>query len=486
MRAESSLEAREIVAARCLAIDADETRARAVDAAPSEHAIPFPDASSMAQNALRSQQDDPWRAALFADAHVAAARRRVWRSLHDAVIRSPVTLRVDGTSLRLDALEGSLITEPNAARREALVAAAAEVATTRRGDARAVIDAIRTALDALDPTLVKALAIGEDAHDDLLAATDDLFGDLDARQCRAHEIDRARLTWADRLRTLQGPATLTAIPSATWSSLGARMFDRLGIDDALRGLVDDLRPAGNAARGIFSLIEAPGQRAIVAGRASLSVYGTAGVMGAVTLAAASVTARGPFAGVRRGCDRVVDGVAHALGRRLLGERLFLQREAGIDAAPRERVMLEVAHAELARLRFDVARSRFTAHVLARGPEAAARFHDELMRAWGASPGPAWAPWAAAWMFETGGFWGGRASAMALGARVEPKVVETLRARFDEDWFRNPKAGRGLVEIFDEMRAVGVRAWCDARGGAIPASSSVARLGEVLREARRNP
>ncbi len=97
MRAESSLEAREIVAARCLAIDADETRARAVDAAPSEHAIPFPDASSMAQNALRSQQDDPWRAALFADAHVAAARRLGWRSLHDSVIRSPVTLLFAGT-----------------------------------------------------------------------------------------------------------------------------------------------------------------------------------------------------------------------------------------------------------------------------------------------------------------------------------------------------------------------------------------------------
>ena len=141
-------------------------------------------------------------------------------------------------------------------------------------------------------------------------------------------------------------------------------------------------------------------------------------------------------------------------------------------------LLEIIVGRLAdhapRLRFDVARSRFTAHVLARGPEAAARFHDELMRAWGASPGPAWAPWAAAWMFEPGGFWGGHASAMALGARVEPKVVETLRARFDEDWFRNPKAGRGLVEIFDEMRAVGVRAWCDARGGAVPASSSVAR------------
>lgn len=486
MRAESSLEAREIIASRCLAIDADETRARAVDAAPSEHAIPFPDASSMAANAARSSVDDPWRGLLFAETHVTAARRRVRRALHDAVARTLVTLRHDGTTLRLDALEGALIAEPNAARRQALFTAASELATTRRGDARAVIDALRAALDALAQPLVQALAIGDDAHGDLLDATDDLFGDLDARQCRAHEIDRARLTWADRLRTLQGPSTLAAIPSATWASLGARSFERLGLDGALRGLVDDLRPAGNTARGVFTLIDAPGQRAVLAGRPSLSGHGLAGVMGAVSTAAMSVTARGPFAGVRRGCDRAVDGVAHALGRRLLGERLFLQREAGIDAVPRERVMLEVAHAELARLRFDVARSRYVAHALARAPEAAARFHDELMRAWGASPGPAWAPWAVSSMFETGGFWGGRPSAMSLGARVEPLVIETLRAKFDEDWFRNPKAAHGLVEIFDEMRAAGVRAWCDARGGIPSAALTVARLGDVLREARRSP
>ncbi len=484
MRAESSLEARELVAARCLAVDADELRTRATDAPPPEHPAPFPDASTMAASAARALADDPWRATLFAEAHVTASRRRVLRSLHSIVERAPVTLRHDGTSLRLDAVDSALITEPTLARGEALTAAATAVANELRGGACAVIDAVRTALDALDPSLARALSIGEDAHDDLLSATDDLFRELDARQCRAHEIDRSRLSWAARMRTLQGPATLAAVPSATWASLGARLFDRLGFDVALRGVIDDLRPASPNARGVFTFVTAPGERAVVAGRPSLSGWGAADLMGAVSVAAASNTARGPFAGVRRGCDRAVDGVAHALARRLLGERIFLQREAGVDAAPRERVMLEVAHAELARLRFDAARSRFVAHVLSRAPEAAARFHDELMRAWGASPGFQWAPWAAASMFEAGGLWGGRAAARVLGARVEPAVVDALRSRYDEDWFRNPRAADGVREVFDAVRASGVRAWCDANGGEVSAARTVARLHDIVREASR--
>lgn len=484
MRAERSLEALELTAVQALAVDADETRVRATDAAPPEHPPRFPDVSLVGERANDTRPVDPWRAALLAETHLVAARRRAWRALQADAARNPVTLRTDDTSLALDAVEAATIAESNPARREAVQLESTREATALRGESRAVIDAVRDALGSLDPALVAALGLADAGHGDLLDATEDLYRELDAWVCRTQLIDRARLTWGDRLRTLQGPATLAAIPSATWASLGARPFERVGLDAALRGVVDELRPAGPQARGVFAMVTAPGERALVAGRASLTAWGAADVMGALSVATLSVTARGPFAGVRRGCDRAVDGVAHALGRRLLGERRFLQREAGVDAAPRERVMLEAAHGELLRVRFDAARARFAAHVLAKGPEAAARFHDELMRAWGAAPPPAWAPWAAAWMCEAGGFWGGRAAARTLGARVEPLVVDAMRAQYDEDWFRNPKASHGLAAVFEEMRAVGVGPWCEARGGAVDAARTAARIGEVAREARR--
>jgi hypothetical protein len=484
MRAERSLEALEITAVQALAVDADEARTRATGAAPPEHPPRFPDVSSVGERANATREVDPWRAALLAETHLTASRRRAWRALLAEVDRCPVVLRTDDTSLALDAVEAATLVEPNPARREAVQLASTAEAAALRDEARAVIDAVRTSLGALDPSLVTALGLADGGHGDIVDATEDLYRELDAWVCRGLLIDRARLTWADRLRTLQGPATLAAIPSATWASLGARAFERVGLDAALRGVVDDLRPAAPGARGVFARVTAPGERALVAGRASLSAWGAADVMGALSVATLSVTARGPFAGVRRGCDRAVDGVAHALGRRLLGERRFLQREAGVDAAPRERVMLEAAHGEILRVRFDAARSRFAAHVLAKGPEAAARFHDELMRAWGAAPPPAWAPWTAAWMCEAGGFWGAPAAARTLGARVEPLVVDAMRARYDEDWFRNPKASQGLAEVFEAMRAVGVRAWCDARGGAVDAARTAARLAEVARDARR--
>ena len=291
-------------------------------------------------------------------------------------------------------------------------------------------------------------------------------------------------TWSDRLRTLVGTSARAAIPSATWSSLGARMGERAGLDGALRGIDDDLAPAATAARGVWVFTLDPGVRTRVSGRPSQSLWGLGDVLGAMHVATVQCGARGPFAGVRRGCDRSVDGVAHAMGRRMLLERHFLQREAGLDAAAREAVMLEAVHHELLRVRFDVARAHIASHVLARRPEAAVRVHDELRRAWRASPPTSHGPWIAARVFDDGGFWGRAAGASAAGARAEARVVATLRAQHDEDWFRNPRAGATVSAVADAMRASGVRAWCEQNGGACDAKETVTRLEHAAREARR--
>jgi hypothetical protein len=229
--------------------------------------------------------------------------------------------------------------------------------------------------------------------------------------------------------------------------------------------------------------------------------------------------RGIAPGVRRGCDRGLDGVAHALGRRLHLERRFLQREAAIDAVPRERYMLEALHAEVLRTRIDAVLARFGAAILTRAPEPGQRFHEDLTsasrrarvalstesaraRSGRAARGarvssvrlalvavpirslarPVTLPEASR---QAIAFSPARPrSARALGARCEPRVVALLRERYDEDWFRNPKAGEGVASVFDAMRAVGVNAWSEAHGGALKVSELAARFDEAMRDARR--
>ena len=64
------------------------------------------------------------------------------------------------------------------------------------------------------------------------------------------------------------------------------------------------------------------------------------------------------------------------------------------------------------------------------------------------------------------------------------MADVLRARFDEDWFRNPEAGRGLAAVLDDLRAVGVRAWCEANGGMPDGAATARRFADAVRDARR--
>jgi len=467
-------------------MDGDARRAHANEQPPPVHPYRFPDVSTFAEAARKELAVDPWRATLLAEAWVTGRRRGALAALRRGAIRASVKLRKDEPEILWESLPAALATETLAPRREALRVAADVAAPDIKDDARVVVDAVRDAVDALDPALVPSLALGDDAHGDLYGATDDVLRELDQWVChgRGLGLDAKRLTWADRLHTVFGPATLRALPPPTWTSLGCRVWNRLGLDAGLRGIDDDLRPASTVAKGIAVVALAPGERTALAGRPFRAGSGAGEVLGALAEAASQTLGHGPFPGVRRGCDRALDGVAHALGRRLLIERHWLHREGGIDALPRERVMFETIHAEVLRLRLDVALARFFAHVLARRPDAGQLFHQEVKRAWGVAPPPIWAPWVAASLYDGNGLWSARPAGRALGARVEPLVADVLRARFDEDWFRNPEAGRGVVAAFDELRAVGVRAWCEANGGMPDGGATARRFADAVRDARR--
>jgi hypothetical protein len=479
-----SPEALELRAATALQMDGDERRAHATQRPLPDHPTAFPDPTSFPSAAGLARSTDPWRATLLAEAWVTARRRRALHALHHDLDRVTVRLRDDDPGVPWKSIPTVLTTEPHATRREAIREAADGIVHDTVAPARAVVDALREGFDALEPELREALAFGDDAHDDLLDATDDLLRELDHWIARALGLDGNRLTWADRLHSLAGPATLTAIPPATWPSLGARTWHRVGLDRALRGIVDDLLPAAVDARGVVVIPTVPGERSVVAGRPTRAGVGAAEILGAMAEAASQTLGRGPFPALRRGRDRALDGLANALGRRLLLERHWLHREAGLDSAPRERVMLETLHAEVLRVRLDAALARFAAHVLARRADAGLRFHTEVTRAWRVAPPPSWAPWVAASLFDGHGVWTARPAGRVLGARLEPLVVEALRERYDEDWFRNPKAGSGLEALFDEVRAVGLRNWGTSHGRATDVRATVRRFDEAMRDARR--
>jgi len=61
----------------------------------------------------------------------------------------------------------------------------------------------------------------------------------------------------------------------------------------------------------------------------------------------------------------------------------------------------------------------------------------------------------------------------------------LRERFNEDWWRNPHAGPGVVALVAGVNALGVSGWCAAESAEQEGASALrARLAEVARVALR--
>lgn len=479
-----SIEAREHEAQVALAMDASETRTFLTESEREDFLHAFPNVAPYPALVKSLREIDPWRAVFLAEAYVTGVRRKALERYRAALQKTPVRLRQEERAVRLDAIESAVACEPGSARRQALLTEAERLLPDLRDPARALVDALRDAFVQIDPALWQPLGVSDPGADEVLGATDDLLRELDTWVCAPLGIDRARMTFADRLRTMVSPSMTSLAPPAAWVDLGARWATRTGLETSLRRVVDDLRPASAAGHGVTALCERAGERSFLAGRSTVAGRGVMDVGGALSVALVCAMGHGIAPGVRRGCDRALDGVAHALGRRLHLERRFLQREAAIDAVPRERYMLEALHAEVLRTRIDAVLARFGAAILARAPEPGQRFHEDMTRALGAAPAPAWAIHVATRCFDDGAWWGGRWGARALGARCEPRVVTLLRERYDEDWFRNPKAGEGVTSVFDAMRAVGVNAWSEAHGGAVKVSEMMLRFDEAMRDARR--
>ena len=479
----ASVEARVHLAQRYLALDAAERRDRLVGAPPLPTPL-YPDARPFARDARAALAVDPAAALTLAEAWVVAALRGPAARYEAALAAKPVVLRGEANPVPLRAVVAASMCERNGARREALMTAAEALFDETREPARAVVHAMRDALAALDPALRDATLPQVPDVDGVLAVTEDLWRELDLRVRRTMELDPARLHWSDRLHTLQGPSVAAQVPPATWSALAVRWWERVGLEPAARGVRDALGASSPRATGVHALITEPGARALLGGQPSPTAWDAAAVLGAGSVLAGSVIARGTWSAHRRGVDRASDGALHALGRRLLHDRTFLRRSAQVDAAPRERVTVEALHAEVARVRLDAVLGRFTRAAVERAPELNARFVAALNGAWGVAPALSWAVHLAADAFATGASLGTHWGRRALGSGIEVALREQLRARFDEDWHRNPRTGEWLRGELDAMRVLGAKSWLEGVGADVSPAALAKRLAEDFEDARR--
>lgn len=406
---------------------------------------------------------------------------------------NPVFLRGE-EPIDVRGLACALASEASSRRRAALMQAADDKSLDHAAEARAVVDAFRTVGDVLAlnsrDALVEALgwinpaSVAQGAHA-VLDATDDVFRETDDWVRGRLALPRSgELSWTDRLRTVAQVRATELVPLADRVGIASRWLARCGLELALGNVRDVTHPAATMATGVWAHADEPGTRATLFGTPARTVHGVVSFVAATCEATLANTARAPRPAQRAGVDRVHDAVARVLGRRLFLERSFLTREAGIDRGALEPVALELLHAELYASRLEAARGLFALDVIARSSELATRFRTHIVRAVGTAPSPAWAVHeCAAWALT-------RPGAQAIALALEPRVHASLRDRYDEDWFRNPRAGEWLTDRFAAMRDAGtlVAFARDAPGedteplAVLTAAAGATRMRDVFRNA----
>ena len=413
----------------------------------------WPAVDALRSAAVALETLDAARGTLVAEAAVWMALRADLARYREATNGATVRLREGDEPVPWRLLPGAVSAESSRARRELLWKSGDRVATEQRTGAVEVVAALREITHALGDGLTGALGMGDvdDEAAAVLDATEDAFAELDAWAVKQLAFDGARRTWCDRLRVLVAPGLLRELPPAAWGDVATAWYFRVGLEDAVRGVRDRRRPAALLAEGTEAWI---GSTARVLGRPRNVGFDAGEVFGALATGAAAVLGAGPSPGHRRGVHRALDGAAHALGRLLLTDPIFLSRDAGLSGSARERAARTALHAELLRVRWDAAMARWVRAALRRDPGLTERFVAEIVRAWSVAPEPVWAVHLAARAFEPGGAWPGRSAARTQGFLRAVSLRESLRERFDDDWFRNPRTGGPLRGAWDALRARG--------------------------------
>jgi hypothetical protein len=452
-------------------------------------AVPDPAPLASAYKTLRGV--DVRGATMIAEAIACASLRVPRRRYGESWRKEPITLRGE-PPIDVRALGSLFALESNAHRRDAIARAADASAHEHLAAARSVVDAWRDvsgrlALDAT-PVLHAALGFGspdeqQRAADAVLAATADAFRELDDWvRPRVGVARTGDLNWSERLRTLATPRANERMPLGDRSGIATRWIERIGLGDALARISDRTGSSRHDAFGVRVFAEVPGVRAVLAGALTVAALGTVTLASAAAEGLALTLPSEPRVADRLGADRVHLALASVLARGLFCEPTFLTREASVDRSAREAVLMELLHASLFVMRADAALARFGIDVLARASELPTRFRESFATALATAPPPAWAAHAAVYALDA------RSGARTLAAFLEPAWRDDLRDAFDEDWFRNPRAGEAVSTRLDAMRAHGTlesfATTPEARAKLFDPSPLARRVAEAMRETRR--
>jgi hypothetical protein len=427
---------------------------------------PDPAPLASAYEAMRTA--DPALAGWLAEAIVLPAVDAPAESYAKTWREEPIAIRGEAP-IDVRALSIVLVHEANAGRRALIARLADDKAREHLSAAREMVDAFRAAsserLHRDDASqLCAAIGWGEAANVTraaraVLDSTDDIFYEADGWLRSRLGLPRTgELAWSDRYRVRAAMRASELVALGDRAGIASRWLVRSGLESAVSGVRDATSSPVMSGLGVFAIVDEPGARATLVGTPSRTVHGTVDLTAATCEAALSRTARETRICERAGLDRLHRALAFVLGRRLFLEPSFLVREAAVDKGARENAQLELLYDELCVSRLESARALFALDVLARKPDLAGRFRELVARAIGTAPAPAWAAHDAAnWALT-------RPPAMAIANVLEPQLRESLRDRYDEDWFRNPRTGEALEDRFAAMRSQGtLAAFAKARG-----------------------
>lgn len=442
------------------------------------------------QSALReryatARAEDEALGVLVAEAWVGPRMRRAQAVLEMAWAREPIALSGEGP-VPVDAIENAVTFERNGARRTALWDLACVRAQDHFRPTKQVVEALRERAGELGcaapSDLLVALGLGalDGVPDAVLDGTESAYEELDSwalREVELHErvIDARRkvLSFEDRLRSIAQPRASAQIALGDRVAGSARWLSRVGLDGAMRAVIDRVEASSTQSSGVQVRVELEGERVLLRGSEPPSVHGTARIAAAVAESAFAAMARLGPARERAGRDRLHRAVWWQLGERLLWAPAFVERELGVDPAHAATVNLAAMHGSLQALRRSAAEAPFVRDALDGKNELVLRLRDRTTRALGSAMTPSWTVHIAAASLER------RAEAHCMASLVEAVLYEQLRDRLDEDWFRNPRSGEVLTAESALMRTSGVRRWLIERTGAKDEREAVERGAKAL-------
>lgn len=407
---------------------------------------------------------------LIAEAWVGPRMRRAQAAYELAWKHEPIALAKE-PPVELDAIENAVAFERNSARRSALWDLACARANDHFRPAKSVVEALRERAGELNCAtpdgLLDALGLGARGvrSEVLLAQSDGVWDELDAWALREVELGervsdarRRVLPWEERLRTRAQPRASAQIAVGDRVAACGRWIERVGLGDAMRAVSDRVGASALVSEGVRVEHAREGERVIVRGSEPPSVRGTARIAGALCEAMGSAAAKIGRASERAGRDRVHRAALWQLGEMLLWEPSFVVRELAVDGAHAALVNRAALHGSLMALRQSLAESEFSRDALAAKSELVVRLRDRMVRALGGVMSPSWTVHVGSSAIER------RAEAQCAGALCAAVLATRLRERWDEDWFRNPRAGEALAGELTELRALGAMPWLIERMG----------------------